>query len=126
MTATNSNFVWDESSQSMKPIETAEVKAAVVAAEQVEETEELKTAKAKLAEAKRLLALAQGKTPGKRGKPKLYTYKRVTLGGQVAEDKLNRVKALMPKDASATDIVNLALDTLLEELEAKADLASQA
>ena len=143
-------FVWDEAKQCKVPVvrETtiaelnnseatavAEVKAAEVTVTAVAtqaiadakaidvntaDAAKVEAAKKLLLDAKRALAIAQGKTPGKKGKPKLYNYKRVMLGAQVSEETLNAVKAFMPT-GNATTIVNAALDALLANFEAQAE-----
>lgn len=134
--ATVTEFVWDEATQRKIPV-TREVKIGVeddtpaikepveastaipASVEAVNESDAVKQAKAAILAAKHALAAAQGKPVGKKGKPKQFHYERVTLGAQVAKDKLDRIKALMP-DANNTAIVNLAIDLLLTDLESKA------
>lgn len=101
-TQDDSAFTWNDATQSMQPTATL-----------VKLTEE--EAKAKLAEAKRLLAIAQGKTPGKKGRTKLYNYERVIVSAMVSKEKIDQAKSLLPDDAKITDLVNLAIDAFLEK-----------
>lgn len=134
-------FAWDEATQSMRPVSSHSIEqlnndevnvntpqantpdsveaTQAEAKATVSDSEAIKAAKAKILAAKHDLLRAQGKEPGKKGKPKVYTFERVMFGAQVSKDNVDKLKALMP-GANNTALVNAAVECLIASLEAKA------
>lgn len=133
--ATTTERVWDDVNQQwtyrkinhvinneseVNPVNTlASVNPATVQSEAkatVSESDAVKAAKAAILKAKHDLLRAQGKEPGKKGKPKLYTFQRVPFGAQVEKAKIDKLRILLA-GKNNTELVNLAVDALIASLE---------
>jgi len=92
--ATTTQFVWDEAKQCNIP----------VTVETIIETVDMPTP-----------------VKTRKGRTKKFNYERVMVGGFVAKDKVAKINELMPQ-ASNTDIINLAIDLLLADLESNTEV----
>ena len=112
-------YEWNEARQCMVPVSTHSIENQPLTAEaepKANDDEAVKAAKAAIAEAKRQLAKAQGKEPGRRGKAPL-AFEATAIGGNVDKAKLAAFKAYYPGKTN-TEYLRMILDMALEHAEA--------
>lgn len=119
------NFEWDSERECMVPVSEHKIEQGEVivneglteGAEVIVDEQAILAAKAQIKAAKDALKVAQGKAPGKRGKPKKYEYERKQVTAMVRKEDYEIV---MANFTSVTEALNFLFQ---EYAESKQDIA---